>query len=77
MEMLMKNKKVDQKAFDSNFVSSAPSYEIGPGHRGAMKGKKIYDKGKGTTNPNEKDTFMKRTGPQLPLVKRKGKTSYG
>jgi hypothetical protein len=42
-----------------------------------MKGKKIYDKGKGTTNPNEKDTFMKRTGPQLPLVKRKGKTSYG
>jgi len=77
MEMLMKNKKVDQKAFNSNFVSSAPSFDIGPGHRGAMKGKKIYDKGKSTTNPNEKETFMKRTGPQLPMVKRKGKESYG
>jgi len=74
----MKNKKVDQKAFDSNFVASSPSYDIGPGHRGVMKGKKIYNKGKGTTNPNEKDTFMKRTGPQLPpTVKKKGKKSYG
>ena len=47
------------------------SFEIGPGHRGAMKGTKIYNKGKGTSNPNEKDTFMKRTGPQLPLAKGK------
>lgn len=47
------------------------SFEIGPGHRGAMRGKKIYDKGKGTTNPHEKDAFLKRTGPQLPLAKGK------
>ena len=47
------------------------SFEIGPGHRGAMRGKKIYDKGKSTTNPHEKDAFLKRTGPQLPLAKGK------
>ena len=41
------------------------SFEIGPGHRGAMRGKKIYDKGKSTNNPHEKDAFLKRTGPQL------------
>jgi len=71
-------KKVDSKAFNSNFVASSPSFEIGPGHKGAMKGKKIYDKGKSTTNPNEKETFMKRTGPQLPLAKKKkGGNSYG
>lgn len=47
------------------------SFEIGPGHKGAMRGKKIYDKGKGTSNPHERDTFLKRTGPQLPLAKKK------
>lgn len=52
-------------------LTTEASFDIGPGHRGAMKGKKIYDKGKGTTNPNEKDAFMKRTGPQLPLAKGK------
>ena len=36
-----------------------------------MRGKKIYDKGKGTSNPHERDTFLKRTGPQLPLAKKK------
>lgn len=45
-------------------------------HKRANKQKKIYDKGKSTTNPNEKDTFLKRTGPQLPLAKKKGKTKY-
>ena len=49
------------------------SFEIGPGHKGAMRGKKIYDKGKGTSNPHERDTFLKRTGPQLPLAKKKSK----
>ena len=42
-----------------------------------MKGKKIYDKGKGSTNPNEKDTFLKKAGPQLPLAKKKSKKRYG
>lgn len=72
-----KKNKVDQKAFNSNFVASSPSFDIGPGHKDAMKGKKIYEKGKGTKNPNEKDTFMKRTGPQLPLAKKKSKRRYG
>lgn len=57
------------KVDDSCVKMNEASFEIGPGHKGAMRGKKIYDKGKGTTNPNEKDTFLRRTGPQLPLVK--------
>jgi len=55
----------------------ANSFEIGPGHRGAQRNQKIYNKGKGTTNPHEKETFLKRTGPQLPLAKRKTKKRYG
>jgi len=47
----------------------AQSFTIGPGHKDAVKQKKIYDKGKSTDNPNEKDTFLRRTGPQLPLAK--------
>ncbi len=58
-------------------LTISASFEIGPGHKGAMKGKKIYDKGKGTTNPNERDTFLKKAGPQLPLAKKKTKKRYG
>ena len=75
MEMLMKKQRVDKKAFDSNFVSQ--SFEIGPGHKGAQKKQKIYNKGKSTDNPYEKETFLKRTGPQLPLAKKKFKKTYG
>lgn len=40
---------------------------INPGaHRDQMRQKKIYDKGRGTDNPNEADTFLRRTGAQLP-----------
>ena len=71
----MKKKKGDvQKAFSSNFT--AQSYEIGPGHGAAKTKTKIYNKGKSTTNQNEKKTFLDRTGPQLPLVKRKIKKKY-
>ena len=35
-------------------------------HRNQMRQKKIYDKGRGTDNPNEADTFLRRTGAQLP-----------
>ena len=38
-------------------------------HKKVNKGAKIYNKGKGTDNPNERDMFLKRTGPQLPLAK--------
>lgn len=48
------------------------SFDIGPGHKGAMRGSKIYNKGKSTTNPNEKDAFLKKSGAQLPpLVQKK------
>ena len=53
------------------------SFDIDPtGHKKANKGQKIYNKGKGTDNPNEKETFLKRTGPQLPQVKKRTKKSY-
>ncbi len=71
----MKKHRVDQKAFNSNFVSQ--SFDIGPGHKGAQKKQKIYNKGKSTDNSNEKDTFLRRTGPQLPLAKKKSKKKYG
>ena len=51
----------------------AQSFQIGPGHKGKQKTEKLYKKGKSTDNPNEKDAFLKRTGPQLPLAKRKKK----
>ena len=60
-----------QEGYETETDLTEASFEIGPGHRGAMRGKKIYDKGKGTTNPHEKDAFLKRTGPQLPLAKGK------
>ena len=54
-------------------LTIAQSFQIGPGHKGAQKKQKLYNKGKSTDNPHEKDTFLKRTGPQLPLAKRKKK----
>jgi hypothetical protein len=50
------------------------SFDIGPGHKNVQKIQKIYNKGKETTNPYEKETFLNKTGPKLPLVKRKNKT---
>lgn len=54
-------------------LTIAQSFQIGPGHKGAQKKQKLYNKGKSTDNPNEKEIFLKRTGPQLPLAKRKKK----
>jgi len=71
----MAKQRVDKKAFGSNFV--AQSMDIGPGHKGAQKKQKIYNKGKSTSNPNERDVFLKRSGPQLPLAKSKSKKKYG
>ena len=62
----MTRKRVDQKAFASNFV--AQSFDIGPGHRDAKRKSKIHKKGTSTTNKYEKETFLKHTGPQLPGV---------
>jgi hypothetical protein len=52
------------------FLAEA-SFDIGPGHKEAQKKQKLYNKGSRTDNPHEKDQFLKRTGPQLPLVKSK------
>lgn len=53
---------------------TAQSFDINPrDHKGAQKKQKLYKKGTSTDNPHEKDTFLKRTGPQLPLAKRKTK----
>jgi hypothetical protein len=54
-------------------LTIAQSFEIGPGHKGAQKKQKIYKKGTSTDNPHERDTFLKRTGPQLPLAQRRKK----
>jgi hypothetical protein len=37
-------------------------------HKQAQKTQKLYNKGTGTDNSNEKEIFLKRTGPQLPLA---------
>jgi hypothetical protein len=55
----------------SGTLLSEQSFEIGPGHKGAQKTQKLYNKGTGTDNPYEKKEFLKRTGPQLPLAKAK------
>jgi len=59
------------KVDDSSVKITEGSFTIGPGHRGAMKGTKIYNKGKSTTNPNEKDAFLKKSGAQLPPLAQK------
>ena len=38
-------------------------------HKQAQRTQKLYNKGTGTDNSNEKEIFLKRTGPQLPLAK--------
>jgi hypothetical protein len=43
-------------------------------HKAAQRTQKLYNKGSRTDNPNEKEIFLKRTGPQLPLAKRKTET---
>jgi len=39
-------------------------------HKQAQRTQKLYNKGTGTDNSNEKEIFLKRTGPQLPLAKK-------
>ena len=43
-------------------------------HKKAQKTQKLFNKGTSTDNPNEKEIFLKRTGPQLPLAKKETKT---
>jgi hypothetical protein len=43
-------------------------------HKRLQKTQKLYNKGTSSENPNEKEIFLKRTGPQLPLAKAKSTT---
>ena len=75
----MKKHRVDKKAFGSNFTANVfdgNKIDINS-HRKNVRTEKLQRKGTSTTNPHEKDTFLRRTGPQLPLAKRKSKKSYG
>ena len=77
----MKKHRVDQKAFGSNFTANLidnNTIDINS-HRKNVRTEKLQRKGTSTTNPHEKDTFLRRTGPQLPLAKnkKKSKKSYG
>ena len=63
-----------KKKKDRKDLTIAQSFDINPrSHKGAQKKQKLYNKGTSTNNPNEKEIFLKRTGPQLPLAKRKKK----
>jgi hypothetical protein len=65
---------------DSNYIIANEQMlpPIDPeAHRRAQKTQKLYNKGSQTDNPNEKEIFLKRTGPQLPLASRgKGGSPY-
>jgi hypothetical protein len=37
-------------------------------HKQQNRQQKIYNKGMGTDNPNEKEIFLRRSGPQLPMA---------
>ncbi len=45
--------------FDQNLINPSA-------HKDKTRLQKIYNKGTGTDNPFEAETFLKRTGPQLP-----------
>ena len=69
---MQKKKKKDLKIAGSMNHPNDPT-----NFKKIQRQQKIYDKGKGTDNPHEKETFMKRTGPRLPLAKKKSKKRYG
>lgn len=62
--------QIKERESDTEVLSEA-SFEIGSGHKSAQKTQKLYNKGSRTDNPNEKQQFLKRTGPQLPMAKAK------
>lgn len=51
-----------------NFMGGAGSAINPEAFKKDAKQQKIYNKGMGTDNPNEKEIFLRRTGPQLPLA---------
>jgi hypothetical protein len=51
-----------------NFMGGAGSSINPEVFKKESKQQKIYNKGMGTDNPNEREIFLRRTGPQLPLA---------
>jgi hypothetical protein len=51
-----------------NFMGSQGSSINPEAFKKDSRQQKIYNKGMGTDNPNEREIFLKRTGPQLPMA---------
>jgi hypothetical protein len=51
-----------------NFMGGAGSAINPEAFKKDARQQKIYNKGQGTDNPNEREIFLRRTGPQLPLA---------
>jgi len=51
-----------------NFMGDAGSAINPETFKKESKQQKIYNKGMGTDNPNEREIFLRRTGPQLPMA---------
>jgi|DEB19_MinimDraft_3_1074340.scaffolds.fasta_scaffold00166_29 hypothetical protein len=51
-----------------NFMGSQGSAINPEAFKRDARQQKIYNKGMGTDNPNEREIFLQRTGPQLPLA---------
>jgi hypothetical protein len=58
-----------------NFMGGAGSAINPEAFKRDARQQKIYNKGVGTDNPNEKEIFLQRTGPQLPFAYQGG-TSF-
>ena len=56
-------------------IATDPSFDIDPtGHKKKQKTEKIHKKA--TQGSGSEKEWLKKTGPQLPLAKRKKKKSY-
>jgi hypothetical protein len=60
--------EMDSKCIQSIVEGVMPEPIDPVAHKAAQKTQKIYNLGKGTNNPNEAQSALKRTGPQLPGV---------
>jgi hypothetical protein len=60
--------EMDSKCIQSIVEGVMPEPIDPAAHKAAQKTQKIYNLGKGTNNPNEAQSALKRTGPQLPGV---------
>ena len=70
----MKKKKDRKGRKDLTIAGAFPDKIDINAHRKNMRTEKIQRKGQSTTNPHEKDAFLRKAGPQMPgFVKKKTK----